>query len=292
MAPPPDLGCQNGLICCESLNRCDYREQCSNAVFPNPGITTTSQSLGLFPTDVPAPTCVGSTTGNIVCKTSRTFNFCINGALLNTPDQTCPPGTVCCASSNSCDFQFNCQSVRPPTTLPPVNVVPTTTGFVGPVPTIPPATCPGRGNGNIICTSSSTFNICLNGEKAGPNDQQCPPGTVCCQATNACDFAANCPPVVIVPPTTSIAATNPIVIPTTTIVPPTVTTTLTPIPTEVFNRVCGTTVGFKCMTPTTFNFCENGRKFFNFLHSRYLFVKCMMIIIMDSKLLNRACHEC
>ncbi|KAJ3115938.1 hypothetical protein HDU96_010800 [Phlyctochytrium bullatum] len=117
---------------------------------------------------------------------------------------TCPDGTVCCASSQSCDYQFNCKSVRPTAEEPgdPDLELATRTARIpgAPVPTIVPPTCQGRANGNIICTSASTFNICIDNALVNAQDQSCPPGTVCCQAKNTCDFAANCPPVVVVPP--------------------------------------------------------------------------------------------
>ncbi|KAJ3108791.1 hypothetical protein HDU96_007420, partial [Phlyctochytrium bullatum] len=198
----PAQSCQPGLVCCEALNRCDTT--CPGQPLPPPQpIPVQTSTSPTVPSSLPGPTnCAGQGDGNIVCKTLKTFNFCIDGQFLTTRDLTCPDGTVCCASSQSCDWQFNCKSVRPTIANPPPAANPAPTS-AAPIPTILPATCQGRTNGNIICTSGTTFNFCIDNAPVNSQDQSCPPGTVCCQAKNTCDFASNCPPVVVVPPSPS-----------------------------------------------------------------------------------------
>ncbi|KAJ3115943.1 hypothetical protein HDU96_010805 [Phlyctochytrium bullatum] len=191
-----ELQCQPGLVCCETLNRCDTL--CP--VLPPPGqpVPTSTQPAPPAPT-VPAPgpgpsNCAGQGDGNVVCKTLKTFNFCINGQFLTTPDLSCPEGTVCCASSQSCDFQFNCKSVRPTVVNPPLATIPAPAPG-GPVPTILPATCQGRANGNIICTSTSTFNICIDNGPELPSGDRLLPGQehlrLCQQLPAGCGGASS-----------------------------------------------------------------------------------------------------
>ncbi|KAJ3109028.1 hypothetical protein HDU96_007342 [Phlyctochytrium bullatum] len=197
----PELSCQPGLFCCETLNRCDT--SCPQQPLPVQPLPTSTKTAPPPPAPTvpgPAPTtCALQGDGNIVCKTLKTFNFCINGQFLTSPDLSCPNGTVCCASSQSCDFQFNCKSVRPTAVNPPPATNPAPLPG-GPVPTILPATCQGRPNGSVVCRSATTFNFCIDNVIVNAIDQNCPLGTVCCQAKNTCDFASNCPPVVVAPP--------------------------------------------------------------------------------------------
>ncbi|KAJ3199594.1 hypothetical protein HDU67_002679, partial [Dinochytrium kinnereticum] len=255
IGPFPELTCQAGLACCESLNRCDYPSVCPTltgtlptATLPPPATTTTGVTV---PTIAPS-TCAGTANGNIICKTLKTFNFCINGAFIDSADQTCPPGT----------------STRPTTSaLPPAP----STGFgtttaQGPVPTIAPATCIGRTNGNIICTSSTSFNICLNGGLASLTDQTCPPGTVCCQSSNTCDFASNCAPVVVIPPSTPsqpVTTTAPVVPPVTSVqtsgVVPTTTTAAAPYNPPGLGSCSKIPNGeITCVSRSEFKYCFNG----------------------------------
>ncbi|KAJ3101975.1 hypothetical protein HDU96_009800 [Phlyctochytrium bullatum] len=264
-----ELSCQPGLVCCEALNRCDFSCAGQSLVAPLP--TSNPPPAPTVPVQPPGPgptNCAGQGDGNIVCKTLKTFNFCINGQFLTTPDLSCPEGTVCCASSQSCDFQFNCKSVRPTVVNPPsATNAPVTSG--APLPTILPATCQGRANGNIICKSDSMFNFCIdNGQVAAP-DQSCPPGTVCCQAKNTCDFAFNCPPVVVISPSPSPvpapapssapappapATSTRAVLPSVPITVPASTVTATP--TIPYGSCAGAAAGeLTCVSRTSFKFC-------------------------------------
>ncbi|KAJ3104967.1 hypothetical protein HDU97_008715 [Phlyctochytrium planicorne] len=204
--------CNQGTVCCETLNRCDYASVCKAAstltigspsgtsVASAPASTTESQS-GVF-----NPTCVNTTPGtsNIVCTTSKTFAFCLNGAFVKDSEQSCPTGTVCCPNTNLCDWAFNCPSQRPPTSS--VNPVAVYTSSPGaPVPTIAPATCDGKQTG-VICKSATTFNFCVSGGEVSVKEQTCPVGTVCCAVTNTCDWPFNCPPAVVLPPATTAPA--------------------------------------------------------------------------------------
>ncbi|KAJ3208648.1 hypothetical protein HDU67_006617 [Dinochytrium kinnereticum] len=178
----PSQPCAGGTICCANTNTCEFSDKCG-AVLP--------------------ASCRGVMNGP-VCVGPMSLNYCVNGAFVNAPPQSCPGGTVCCADTNQCDFPTKCGSVLPPTLGAP-NPVPTTqppqptnTGIVGPLPTTPtapvttPGSCDGVKDNDIVCTSATTFNFCSNGAFYNAPSQSCGPGTVCCADRNVCDLPGNC----------------------------------------------------------------------------------------------------
>ncbi|KAJ3111999.1 hypothetical protein HDU96_005079 [Phlyctochytrium bullatum] len=288
----PEMSCQPGLFCCETLNRCDT--SCPQQPPPVQPLPTSTQAPPLppgptVPPPGPGPTnCAGQGDGNIVCKTLKTFNFCINGQFLTSP---CPEGTVCCASSQSCDFQFNCKSVRPTAVNPPPASNPAPVSGA-PVPTILPATCQGRPNGSIICRSGTTFNFCIDNGAELPSGNRMLPGQkhmrLCQQLSAGCcgssaiavalalTLAFRSTRAVVSKPCASdfhkngqphehgtVRATDPVrcILPGNCPdpVPTSPASIAPPQPTSIFNRYCGASyTGLKCTSKTTFNFCEAG----------------------------------
>ncbi|KAI9335031.1 hypothetical protein DFJ73DRAFT_764003 [Zopfochytrium polystomum] len=153
LASTSDQSCPVGLVCCPNLGRCDV-----------PGCKQTAPS-----------SCSGVGDGNIVCKSATTFNMCQYGAEVNSADQSCQPGLVCCQGLNRCDVPgcANPSYAPPPTYNPGVPVVPT-------------GTCAGKPDNYVLCTSATTFNICKNGIKPY-GDQTCQAGLICCEGSQRCD---------------------------------------------------------------------------------------------------------
>ncbi|KAI8840561.1 hypothetical protein BC829DRAFT_18769 [Chytridium lagenaria] len=232
-----DQSCGLGTVCCAATGRCDFATNCpsigNNPVAPV--VTTTVPVNPGVPTTPPAPpalvaSCTGKVDGSTVCTGAFSFNQCIGGSVIrNTPDQSCPGGTVCCVATGRCDFAASCPAVAPPNPIsPPV----TTT-----IPNVPivPVSCDGRADGAPICTGSNSFNYCVNNRVLPfTADQPCPNGTVCCAVSGTCGLAGGClvataPPAPVVP----------------TVVPPPIT-----------NICAGKTDGaVVCVSETSLNFC-------------------------------------
>ncbi|KAJ3193777.1 hypothetical protein HK101_004088, partial [Irineochytrium annulatum] len=222
----PPQSCAPGTVCCAATNRCDYANNCpaANVIITagNPGTANPTA----VPTTVPAAgrtfpagygNCSAIPSGNIVCTSGYTFNFCNNGVMYNSPDQTCAPYTVCCPTSNQCTFASWCKSAIPIVNATIVGQVASPPPAMTPAPGPSGATCKGITDGNIVCVDSTSFNICSAGAFASAKTQACPTGTVCCAATNTCDYALNCPSAVFNPAPANFTipgVPNPIVVPT------------------------------------------------------------------------------
>ncbi|ORY46589.1 hypothetical protein BCR33DRAFT_715635, partial [Rhizoclosmatium globosum] len=127
---------------------------------------TYSANVSVVP--VPVNVCSGVLDNNIACRSTTTYNYCLNGALVQQPDISCPKGTLCCANSNSCETADKCASLYP-------------------------SKCANIPDGHIVCTSQTTFDTCYAGGVSGDKAQSCAAGTVCCaDGRNRCDFKHNC----------------------------------------------------------------------------------------------------
>ncbi|KAJ3164518.1 hypothetical protein HK101_000424, partial [Irineochytrium annulatum] len=164
--------CAPGTVCCANSNVCDFATNCKSQLPVAPA------------TPITPATCAGAAANSIICTSALTFNYCVNGALVQAASQYCPTGTVCCATTGRCDYAYNCP----------------TYAAAGAIP-VTPASCSGIANGGTACTSQSTFNYCQNGIFINAASQSCPTGTVCCANSNVCDFASNCK--AVLPATTS-----------------------------------------------------------------------------------------
>ncbi|KAJ3212073.1 hypothetical protein HDU67_004079 [Dinochytrium kinnereticum] len=232
-----DTACPIGFECCGPANGCVADGTCKLNTPPVPSTTTSTTSAhstssastthsttmtmtasSPAPTATYMPTCAGAVDGAIRCKTESTFNFCLREEFLTAADQACAPGTICCLSTQKCDFYYNCPGYQ----------------------TTPQAPCTGRRDGDTACTGPNTFNFCYYGVFISAPSQTCAPGTVCCANSGLCDFASNCASTLTLPAPTQ-----------------------APVPTSVPfapNNCVGQKDGtIGCLTPTTFNVCENGQ---------------------------------
>ncbi|KAJ3193567.1 hypothetical protein HK101_004606 [Irineochytrium annulatum] len=192
--------CQPGLVCCSILNQCVYPGQCPTGLYTTPyAIASPVVPLNPAPAVVvtanPYPNaCTGITNGHIACITSTTFNICQNGVFASTSAQTCPAGTVCCTALNECVYAGQCPTVTYTVTPPAATFTVTIMKEKRQVATPTPyGSCYGIPDGHISCLSATSFNICEYGAFARAPPQNCPAGTVCCTATNKCDWPGNCP---------------------------------------------------------------------------------------------------
>ncbi|KAJ3193082.1 hypothetical protein HK101_005439 [Irineochytrium annulatum] len=134
--------------------------------------------------------CAGVADYKTVCTSLNTFNYCLGGKLYaSTPNQSCAPGTVCCANSGLCDYPSNCMSQ----VSNPVVASPSVSPSVAATANIAQGSCAGVADYKTTCISSNTFNYCLGGGfYPGSGPQPCPSGTVCCANSGLCDWASNC----------------------------------------------------------------------------------------------------
>ncbi|KAJ3114281.1 hypothetical protein HDU96_002324 [Phlyctochytrium bullatum] len=264
--------CATGLLCCESLNRCSYANECPATSPPTPPPAPAPAPTGVAPPPAPAPappaTCPATPGSSLKCLTATTFNYCVDGAFVNAVPQSCPGTTVCCESTQSCVFPGSCPV--PGGSPPPNN----------------PTSCVGVADGRLACLSTSTFNYCQNGAFVNALPQSCPIGTVCCQALSVCANPGTCPAVGSsppsqnpslpinappVPPTCAGAANNQINPGTETcasanLPAPSTTSAAAPAPTQTTipaswaNTAPGSIV---CFSDSTFNICNVGGKFAN-----------------------------
>ncbi|KAJ3092683.1 hypothetical protein HDU96_002639, partial [Phlyctochytrium bullatum] len=162
--------------------------------------------------------CTGIADGSLACLSKTTFNFCVNGALVSSPAQSCASTLECCSTYNTCVFAGQCpnpyvaptsSSAVPPAALS-AGAVPTTTAASrtsaaplalsnGAWPTASATAaastkvCRGVTSGGIACVSSSRFHICDGAPIPTTPSLACPAGTECCTASNACVFPGQCP---------------------------------------------------------------------------------------------------
>ena len=162
-----ERNCPAGMVCCQNLNRCDALG-CSTDFDPPTPPVAFHQSL---------PSCAFVSDNQMICTSSDSFNFCNGQQMVRGPDQFCPQGTICCPALRRCDLIENCPSYTTLTTTTysgqssksiATNILsPTTTKTKSNLET--PAhihvsnysTCLGVKDGNIVCTSPTSFNICL-----------------------------------------------------------------------------------------------------------------------------------
>ncbi|KAJ3190828.1 hypothetical protein HK101_008323, partial [Irineochytrium annulatum] len=159
--------------------------------------------------------CSGVANNNIACTSSTTFNYCLDGVFVSAQSQSCPAGTVCCANANKCDYPQNCGQVLS-------------------------SPCSGKADGQQLCISSSTFNLCKSGNWASGTAQSCPPGTVCCADTNSCNVAAACKSVLPAP------------------LAPIGLVSLSASTVSASTNVCGGIVdgNIACLNPSSFTICQ------------------------------------
>ncbi|KAJ3191613.1 hypothetical protein HK101_007564 [Irineochytrium annulatum] len=197
-----DQTCLPGLQCCAALNQCVYPGQCPTGVFTAPALLL-NPVVPLLPapplvvTMTPYPaSCLGIPDNHISCLTSTTFNICSGGVFAQAQAQTCPAGLQCCTASNACVYPGQCPVVTYTVATPAATYVPTViAAMTYATPTYTPAinVCSNIPNGHISCLSATTFNICQNGAFTTSQSQSCPAGTVCCTATNSCNWPGDCP---------------------------------------------------------------------------------------------------
>ncbi|KAI9346092.1 hypothetical protein DFJ73DRAFT_482770 [Zopfochytrium polystomum] len=222
----PSQTCPSGLVCCSGKGKCDY-PGCATT----PYVPPTPSTPAYVP---PVINCKGVPDGKIACASATSFRICQNGLPASSVDINCQPGLYCCANTNKCDVA-GCPGA----------------GYVAPAP-VPydPSVCQNVKDGNIYCTSANTFNMCQNGLPVSSSSQTCPPGLVCCAASNRCDVPG-CPVSYgsVVAPTYSGGSTfkyAPIVVGLSVKSPSSITTC--DCSGQPDNRL-------RCTSPTTFNFC-------------------------------------
>ncbi|KAI8837859.1 hypothetical protein BC829DRAFT_41935 [Chytridium lagenaria] len=220
--------CPGSTVCCPSLGVCVNRGECPDPV--NPPATTvappvqTSGPVSAESVPFVPRSCVNIPDNEIVCTGDLTFNYCSAGlVIVDTPDQYCAGGTVCCGVLRKCVRPSECPIPNP---------------------------CTSKVDGSLICTSENTFNLCSFGSLSRAPDQQCAPGTVCCPSTGTCDRIASCTPLPPSPPPT-----------TTTRPPPPAPSTNAPSPTPIklgdcTGKIEGETV---CVGPLSLGRCSGGR---------------------------------
>lgn len=162
--PFGDQACQSGLMCCEGLQRCDFT--CGAPAYVPPALTTfTAAPVSTYTPPAPISSCSGKADNYMICTGKTTLNYCLNGALVNAPSQSCPPGLDCCEGQQACGYP-GCNTPQPA-----------------------PQSCASVADNHIACKSLTTFNICYGGLDGANVDQCCPAGTVCCANLNRCDVA-------------------------------------------------------------------------------------------------------
>ncbi|KAJ3413933.1 hypothetical protein HDV05_007301 [Chytridiales sp. JEL 0842] len=134
--------------------------------------------------------CQSVPDGSTTCLDDSTYAVCRSNALATVPAQ-CPPNYVCCAGSCVPEGNYACAGytkpkVTPSTTVSNSQVTPTVTPTAG-------NGCTGVADNNMACKTDLVFGFCSNGTFVDGPDFSCPPGSVCCAATNQCAMPADCP---------------------------------------------------------------------------------------------------
>ncbi|KAJ3074683.1 hypothetical protein HDU98_010573 [Podochytrium sp. JEL0797] len=89
--------CQPGLVCCPTTKACTYPGTCPNAPAGNWAPATNNPD-----------NCKGAKDYSFVCPNPTQFTYCLANAPVASQLQTCQPGLVCCATSQSCVYPGQC----------------------------------------------------------------------------------------------------------------------------------------------------------------------------------------
>ncbi|KAJ3302745.1 hypothetical protein HDU76_005478, partial [Blyttiomyces sp. JEL0837] len=170
-----DLPCPAGTVCCANLNRCDVAG-CGGT--PSAYVPSPPPVPPTYP--FPTGTCANQQDGAFVCTTATSFNLCKNGAKAGA-DQLCATGSISFDNLQTCG-PVGCNSTYG-TYVPPTN------NYVPPPLYTGVGTCANKPTGYMVCKSNTTLNYCANNAFAQAVDQSCPPGLVCCEGLQRCDFA-------------------------------------------------------------------------------------------------------
>ncbi|KAJ3108050.1 hypothetical protein HDU97_002285 [Phlyctochytrium planicorne] len=223
-----DQSCPSGTVCCPNSGRCDYESACNIFNQPSPSPASppaASPSPAGSPGDVnpspsPSPTspkpaaatltlnsCAGVDDYKTTCVNDKTYIYCLKAAPYpNSGPMPCAPGTVCCASTGLCDYAYNCPAKS---ALSPSPVINGASPVPSPAALVPPqANCSGILSGDIVCTGSNTYNVCVNGGVYSTG--KCAEGTICCTTTNRCDFEKSCGSAGVVVPSAPAPAPLPV----------------------------------------------------------------------------------
>ncbi|KAI9346091.1 hypothetical protein DFJ73DRAFT_482740 [Zopfochytrium polystomum] len=165
VANQQSISCGTGSVCCPATGLCDVAANCPSYSATAPGATT-----------YPSGQCKAGN-ASMYCTSSSTFTLCTkDGATY--PNMKCAAGTVCCPTTNTCDFMYNCPALGAATKK---------------ASSSNPNQCAGVPSNESLCSQDQTTVLqCVGGEVAASRDCSAD-GMFCCDSTKQCAAYGDCP---------------------------------------------------------------------------------------------------